>query len=327
MDLGSSQVKLAQVHRSAQSRPGEAEVMATASHAAAPPPHDAAALTRYFREVVRPLLDRGGFRGRRVALALPAAQTHITRRRIPFDRHDVSSELAASATEWLGFPAEQALIRHVTAGAVYEHGSRMREVVAFAVRRCTVDRYLGAANAAKIDVEAVMAEPSAILATLAEWPAATRPSGIRLIIDLGRASTRVYVAEGSHLLFARTFPRLPAHRIRNGDVAPNDPIAHLIRELHSCRHYYDSAFATRSIGDVLLIGGGAADTTVRRAVVEALELPTSVPAPLPLPGRGAEGITPDATFLVALGLSLASARELQPTLRQGASASRSAPRS
>jgi Tfp pilus assembly PilM family ATPase len=266
LDVGAAQVKAVQLR---QTERREAELVAATAGPGAGTAHAAgvAALDGYFRETVRPLLDRGGFSGRRVVMALPSAHTHATRLRLPAfpDESTVRETIQQHAADWLPFPARRALIRHIDAGEVYDgDGGARREVLALAIRRDIVERYLDAAGAARLEVTSVVPDPLALLCALEGSDGAP----VRMVIDLGHAAARAYVAEGRRLIFAR----IPA-------AAAGGGAAHLAAQLRFCRAYVDATFPARAVQEVVFTGGRAHDRGLCRTLAEAIGLPARLAKP------------------------------------------------
>jgi Tfp pilus assembly PilM family ATPase len=282
LDFGTAHLKLVQMRGRTTADGREAAELAAAATVPTPVAahREAAALETFFRETVGPLIERAGFVGRRVALALPAAHTFASQLRLAAtaSEQDVRHAVRCHAQDWLPFPAGRATIRHADAGEVYEHGQPRREVLALAIRREVVERLLAAASAANLDVVSITPEPFALLAALAadDHPVlSTAPA--RLLIDLGHAGSRVYAGSGRELMFARVLHASPRE---------------LAGELRRCRQYLDATFPGRPIEEVVFTGGGAGDRAFCRTLAEAIGLP-------------ARRAKPKAAL--AAGLSLASA--------------------
>jgi type IV pilus assembly protein PilM len=204
IDLGSAVLKLAQVTSS------NGKVQLTAAACAEVPPEvrgDAKARIEFFVESVPELLLQGGFKGRRAILGLPACCMHMERVRMPvLEEQGIKQALQFDLVDKLPFHPSRALIRHLVAGEVYEDNERRNEVIVLATHRDLTDRFLAAATRAKLEIAGVNAEPLAIASCLAPAENQGPTSTARAYIDIGNAGTRVYIATGRKIQFARAVP-------------------------------------------------------------------------------------------------------------------------
>lgn len=309
IDMGSAEVKLVQARQGDSGRPDDVQVLAAASIAMPTAAwRDAGTMTQFFRDEVRMAVARGGFRGRRAVVALPAAHTYCTRLRCQsMDRDALARATARAGCDWMPFPPEAAAMRHLSAGDVYDRESVHQEVITMAVHRGVVRRCLDAIEAAKLDVASVTPEPLALLETVTDGTATDQRS--RLLVDLGHAAVRAYVIRGGRLKFARSIPVKP--------LAVDAPAAagKIAAELEMCRKYFESTFATSPVTELLFAGGGTRDRSLCTAIASALNLPARAHNPLArlskpsavAAARGAEAQLAACKYAVALGLSLAGA--------------------
>ena len=326
--------------KAVQLRPaGEGMEVVAAAAAPVPPAAslDVAALTEFFRGPVRRLLSVNRFRGRRVALSVPACHMHATSVR---HTTDVTPDEESGA--WLPFPESEALVRRVDAAQVRHVGVPRREVVSLAVRRQVIEHYTRAAAAAGMEVTAVTSEPEALLGALGGPDSRL----MRLVVDLGLTGTRVYAAVGRRLLFARclrmggaTLERdvadalgvgrdqtcalrtvLPPlggagdiadERLRKVDAACDTAVDRLTYELRLCHHYV-STFAGVPVHHIVFVGGGARHRRLWQRIATGVGLPARAADPLARLGRparaspstpGTDGAAP-STWTVAAGLAM-----------------------
>lgn len=307
LDFGGRVLKAVQVCR------GDGGLEVAAAAALAVPVgvwEDMAAMTAFFRGPVRRLLASGGFRGRRVVIALPAREMHAcSTRRGELGGGAASADTGDDVTaRWLPFPSAHAVLRHVEAGDVYADGSLRREVVTLAVRREVVDRCLRAAASANLQVVAVAAEPDALLRALSH---AYGPEAqvMRLVVDLGYEGARIYAGIRRRLMFARCvgygsrqfeqtvaaavgvapdaagdlvagLPPLEAepHRPRDGrqrraNEACDGAVKGLSAELRLCHQYLAATFPATPVHHMVFVGGGARNRRICQRLAEAVGLP------------------------------------------------------
>lgn len=303
IDIGSTEVKLVQATRP-ESGEGMQVLAATALTVPAGGWRNPTTMMNFFRSDVRLALTRGGFRGKRAVVALPAAHTYATRLRCPsMDRDQLALATARAGCDWIPFPPEAAAMRHLSAGDVYDREAVHQEVITLAVHRGVVRRCLDAVEAAKLDVVSVTPEPLALLATMGD-PAAV-DSRSRLVVDLGHASVRAYIVRAGRLRFTRSI---------NVKPLADDATAAALKisgELQMCVKYFESTFATSPVTELIFTGGASHDRALCRSIAESVLLPARVHNPLAriAPANGAAawvGEKPEAArrFAVAFGLSL-----------------------
>src|SRR4051794_4956778 len=161
VDFGSECLRLAQVSMTT----GEARLVAAAS-ADVPSHvrHDPAARINFFVDAVRDLLSQGKFRGRETVLGLPASQMFIQHLRMPkMDADGMKKALPWELRGKLPIDPNQAQLRHIIAGDVYEGQEAKSEVIVMAAAKEAVLQYLAAAARAKLDVIGMNIEAKAIV--------------------------------------------------------------------------------------------------------------------------------------------------------------------
>jgi type IV pilus assembly protein PilM len=205
VDFGSDCLRMAQVEAEA----GDYRLVAAAS--ADVPPHvrnEPVARFNFFIETIRELLSQGNFRGRRVALNMPASMMHIQHMRLP----KMDDEALKKALPWeirgkVPFDPTQAVVRHIIAGEIFHDQEPKHEVIVMAARKDLVEQLIGAAAKARLDVAGINVEPKAVLDCYsriyrrkADFEAAT------LFVDIGCSATRAMIAQGGRIRFARAIP-------------------------------------------------------------------------------------------------------------------------
>jgi type IV pilus assembly protein PilM len=205
VDFGSDCLRMAQV----ESADGDYRLIAAAS--ADVPPHvrnEPVARFNFFTETTRELLSQGNFRGRRVALNMPASMMHIQHVRLP----KMDDEALKKALPWeirgkVPFDPTQAVVRHIIAGEIFHDQEPKHEVIVMAARKDLVEQLIAAAGKARLDVVGINVEPKAVLDCYsriyrrkADFEAAT------LFVDIGCSATRGMIAHGGRIRFARAIP-------------------------------------------------------------------------------------------------------------------------
>ncbi|HEV8606885.1 MAG TPA: pilus assembly protein PilM [Tepidisphaeraceae bacterium] len=202
VDFGSDSLRLAQVAPAG----GDWKLIAAAS-ADVPSHvrHDNNARMQFFIQTTKDLLSQGGFTGRGVALALPAASMFIQHLRLP----KMDDEAMKKAVPWeargkIPLDPAHALLRYHVAGEVYQDQEAKCEIVLMAASRELVNQYLAMAAKARLDVVGMNVEPKAIVDCFSHLYRRKNDAGItNFFVDIGCAGTRAFIARGAHILFAR----------------------------------------------------------------------------------------------------------------------------
>ncbi len=203
VDFGSDCLKMAQV----AIVNGEPQLIAAA--AAEVPSHvrhHPGARLAFFAETAKDLLSSGGFKGRQAVLALPAASMFIQHLRLA----KMDDEMLKKALPWeargkLPIDPSHALMRHLVAGEVYHDSEPKNEIILMAAAREMVNQLLAAASRAKLDIVGMSVEPSAIVDCFGHiYKRKEDRTSISCYVDVGCASSRAMIAQGSQILFARS---------------------------------------------------------------------------------------------------------------------------
>ena len=212
IDLGTHSLKIAQV----AFHDATLELAAVAALPVAPDAQvNLQQRLRFFQDTIGGLLSQGDFRGRRAVLSLPSSCMYVHRVRLPqLDEQATSRALLWETRGQIPVDVTQAVIRHVVAGAVHKDNEILNEIIVMAARRDFVEQLLAAAGKARLEVVGVVAEPLAMIGGLEVASDNDQTARTRIFIDVGAAGTRVYIARGSRLLFARALP------IKADDLSP-----------------------------------------------------------------------------------------------------------
>ncbi|HEX2970774.1 MAG TPA: pilus assembly protein PilM, partial [Tepidisphaeraceae bacterium] len=151
---------------------------------------------------------QGGFKGRNAVLALPAASMFIQHLRLPkMDEEAMKKALPWEARGKIPIDPSHALLRHYIAGTVYQEQEERNEVIVMAAGRDVVNQYLEAATKAKLEIEGMSVEPTAIVDCFSHiYRRKTDADVTSCYVDIGCTGSRAIIARGNHILFARTIP-------------------------------------------------------------------------------------------------------------------------
>ena len=158
----------------------------------------------FFSEAIRELMQRGHFKGRRVVLSLPASLMYLLHLKLPkMDEARMKNAVRTFSKGKLPIEPEGALIRHIVTGDI-DNGHH-QEVIVLAAPREAIDKYLAVCSRAKLDVAGMTVEPMALVDCFGHVHRRKIDADIvSMYIDLGAGATRVTIARGTQILFARS---------------------------------------------------------------------------------------------------------------------------
>jgi len=167
---------------------------------------DATAHGRFVSQALRNLLREGRFKGRRIITSISAAQAYTQHVRLPkIDGTLIEQQIEGALRGRLPIDPSGMVIRHVPIGEVFSEGSAKQEVICFAAPRESVMRTVEATKAAGLEVVGMHCEPMAVLQAFdhlfRDKEARQRTT---MFLDLGASTTKVLIAHGDTLAFAKT---------------------------------------------------------------------------------------------------------------------------
>lgn len=203
IDFGAETLRMAQV----QIVDGDYRLIAAAS---TPIPlgarKDVSARQQFLADACRNTFAKGKFQGRQVVIGMPAWQMHVQHLRLPvMDAESIRKALPWEARGKIPIEPANTLLRHVVAGEVFQEQETKLEVIVMAAQRDKVNQFIKLAESVKLDVVGLTPEPKAMIACFhALYRRKDDPT--TLYVDIGFCGTRVIVAAGEHMLFARFIP-------------------------------------------------------------------------------------------------------------------------
>ncbi|MBN1436293.1 MAG: pilus assembly protein PilM [Sedimentisphaerales bacterium] len=281
IDLGSSSIKMMQLN----ANDGTLRLTA-AAYADVPVElrNEPRKLHEWQVRTIKQLLAEKPFKGRRASTCLPNRDVVVQHLRLAkMSPEQLNHSVGQLALERLPFDAENALLRHIVAGEIYQAANPMTEVILLAAANDAVEQHLDLIERLRIDIDSVNVELCAMLSSFAfVLHDKQHANDATMFVDLGHTTTKVVIAHGPHVAFSRpiniagkdAFPP-------NGDKSNTKNILEqLCNELKRCVHYHDIAFANRSVSRIVLIGGMARNHKLGLYVAKQLGLPAHVGDPV-----------------------------------------------
>ena len=213
VDFGADSLKLLQVVPSDPPQVVAAASMDLPEHARLDP----APRGVFFREALKDLVRDHAFKGRRAICSVPAYQTLVQHLQISRsgDQDNMEEQVHQHLRERLNVEPSRMVVRFFPVGQVVRDGSAKQEVICLAVSREVAMGYIETAQHAKLSVVGMHSEPLAIMQAFSHlYRRASDTSRVVCYIDLGSATTKVIVAHGMEMKFAKTIHYAGEHFTR-----------------------------------------------------------------------------------------------------------------
>lgn len=201
LDFGLDSLKALQI------QPGDSPTLTAA--ASLPVPEEARSeptlRMAFYSDSLRKLLAAAPFKGRKVICAIPAMQTLVQHVQVSrADGEDLATQTGLILRQKLNLDPSRLVMRHVLAGPVMRDGVSKQEVICMAASRDTVMRYLALINAAKLEATDLQCEPTAILSAFAHlYRRQGDEERTTCFLDIGAGTTKVIIAHGHNMVFAK----------------------------------------------------------------------------------------------------------------------------
>jgi Tfp pilus assembly PilM family ATPase len=208
VDFGVGSLKVLQVAAMEESSPMLSLVSAGMIETPAELLGEPAKRLAYQAQALPRLMKSCGFKGKRMVCAIPASHSSCRHMQLPAGHAaSVASSARALLPLQMGVDVSQVLVKHVEVGAVgrAKPGSGKTEVICMGVAREVVDGLMSAILACKGEPVGMHAEYEAIVTAF--WHITRRTSDAKmttLFVDLGAGTTKVMLAHGRSLVFARS---------------------------------------------------------------------------------------------------------------------------
>ncbi len=157
------------------------------------------------KEVAR-LVRKGGFKGKRAVCAIPSANTFCKHAQFPkVEEHELAAMVQSMLAAELHCDAVSLVHRYFPVHGAAASGGGRTEVVCMAASRGCVSRLMGAIKVAKLEPVGMHTEFVGLLRAF-DYVTQRKEDAERatLYLDLGASGSRVVIAHGKDLVFART---------------------------------------------------------------------------------------------------------------------------
>ncbi len=207
------------------------------------------------------------------------------------------------AKQKIPFDAEHALFRHTVAGQTRESEDPRLHVIVMSADTRWVNRYITAAGKAGLYIVGLNMQPPALLDCFSNvYRRTAEQQSVRMYVDIGSSGSRAFIAQNTHLLFARNLTiggddmtravadalsislhdartlriKLAAGSASDGSQVNNacrGAADELIKQLDACRREHELAFPHLAVHRVIFIGGEARQESLCKYIAQTLKLP------------------------------------------------------
>ena len=346
IDLGASMVKVAQLRNAGETM----ELLAAGIVEISKEQRQAALAQRLdnLSESLRGLVKANPFRGRKCIISLPTEFVFVHHLKVPkLPEKELAASLPLELQGKAPFNVDDAVVRYVLAGEVFNDGEPRQEVIVVAASRDIIESHIRMANRAGLEVVGMNIDACAVVECFSRlFRRASDSARTILYVDIGSASTQVALSHGNRLVFARNLAiggeqldhavaeglgipleharvlRRDPQNAQQDSAAVNElyhlmdkPLGNLADDLTQCLHYYESVFRNQGVERALFVGGQAYDKRLCQTLAQRLNLPAQIGDPLMWIKRiagaglplGMDRREPQPDWAVAVGLSVGAA--------------------
>ncbi|MDH3583567.1 MAG: pilus assembly protein PilM [Phycisphaerae bacterium] len=166
---------------------------------------DRAAYGAFVTQALKQLLRQGKFKGKRAVASISASSTYVQHIRLPKgELADIEPQLEGELRGRLPMDPSQMVLRHVPVGEVFADGVAKQEIICMAASREVVMQHVLMARGAGLNVVGMHCEPMAVMAAFSHlFRRVDDANRTTLFIDMGCATTKVMIAHGLQLVFAK----------------------------------------------------------------------------------------------------------------------------
>ncbi len=267
--------------------------------------------------ILRKMIRRGGFSGRRVVVALPRDILHVKNLRLPqMPPHELEAAIQLESQNLFGFDSEEARLHYLPAGEVRQGLDVRQELIVLAARNDQVTRFLEQLHRCGLDVESFDTEPCALFRGVERFIRRRQDENeVHVLVDVGARRSQVIIGKGRDITFYKPIDVGGAHlqeavskrlslsgeeasalRRRLADSHDSstrrDPVRQAVfdatrgaieelgREISLCLRYYAVTFRGQRPSRLRLVGGEASGGQLQHLLAASLAIPVETTRPL-----------------------------------------------
>ncbi len=201
IDFGADSIKLLQIVPTNPPQLVAAAAVPLPDHAR----QDPIARMAFLEEALKNLLNTQPFKGKRAILSIPAFQTIVQHMEVGAGvDENLELELGLNLQQRLGINPTRMVIRHFPVTKIMRNGSNQQELICIAAMRDMVMQYIQLASRCKLDVVGMHSEPVCLLKAFEQMNDLKSDGAPVCYIDIGGATTKVIIAHGKQMMFAKS---------------------------------------------------------------------------------------------------------------------------
>ena len=156
-------------------------------------------------DLVRELIRRNPFRGRRVVAALPRGIVHMRHLRLPLMAEtDLPAAIQSEAQRLFPFDPAESQLQHIPTGDL-GHGMKAQDVILFAAKHADVDDFITAMSMAGIVLDALDVDSCATFRAVDRLIRKSEsPNEVHAILTVGVRQSEIAIGHGSDIKLLRT---------------------------------------------------------------------------------------------------------------------------
>jgi type IV pilus assembly protein PilM len=203
LDIGSQQVKMAQLKAAGQQWTRYHVAVAALANAGEP---QAPAADEQIVHCLRTKLAGGAFIGKKVIAALPGDEVDIRTITVPLqvEARELPHSIRQEVSTYLPYPLEEAVLDYCIGGEAEHDGTAQRRVLVVSTLRQHVEHRLALLQAAGLYCLAIEVLPLAMCRLLVQYQHLPTDSPL-LVVDIGHAYSTALILWQGALIYSRTF--------------------------------------------------------------------------------------------------------------------------
>ncbi|MCC5831192.1 MAG: pilus assembly protein PilM [Phycisphaeraceae bacterium] len=213
IDFGVDRLKLIQI------LPGNPPQLVAMASAPIPPEfrQNPAARRGAVAALLKDLVKRGGFKGKKALCSISSLYTLV--QHVPIGKaetdEDIREQIDLHLRQRLNVEPSRMVVRHIPIMPQAQEGASRREVICIAVNRDAVMNHLEMAHQARLEIVGMHAEVNALVKAFEHlYRTAEDQQNTTMFIDIGAATTKAVVTQGSRVVFARMIHSAGDHLTR-----------------------------------------------------------------------------------------------------------------
>lgn len=202
LDFGADTLKLLQLEHA----DGTTNLIAAASESVPEAARqDRSSRLTFLNETLPRLLKAAPFKGRRVALGMPAFETLVLNFAVPCgESDDPTPQSNVYLQTEMNLDPARLVSRHMSLSSCSLNNKAHKRMLCMAAARESVMGYLQVAESQKLEISGIHPEPIAITRAMSHSPIWSDPSATVAVIDLGALTTKIALVREGQMVLARS---------------------------------------------------------------------------------------------------------------------------